>query len=279
MNMISSNPNEDFQYSYSDKEFSRIIELVNQWTGIHLSREKKPLTYSRYSKIIRRRQLHGFADYIALVEEGDDEVTREFINSITTNFTSFYREDHHFTFLQNYLLSSTNKRPVKIWSAGCSTGEEPYTIAMTIKEAQRRDRSVDACLLATDLDRDVLARAEAGVYAADRIEGLTKERKTDFFLKGCGNKLGMVRVKPEVRNLIDFAQLNLMDSWSLPHNMDIIFCRNVMIYFNKATQKMLIDKFAKVQSVGSKLVIGHSENIGIENSQYKLIGKTIYERV
>ena len=100
MNMISRNPNEDFQYSYSDKEFSRIIELVNQWTGIHLSREKKPLTYSRYSKIIRRRQLHGFADYIALVEEGDDEVTREFINSITTNFTSFYREDHHFTFLQ-----------------------------------------------------------------------------------------------------------------------------------------------------------------------------------
>lgn len=279
MNMTSSNPSEEFQYSYSDKEFSRIIELVNQWTGIHLSLEKKPLTYSRYSKIIRRRRLKGFADYIALVEKGDDEVTREFINSITTNFTSFYREDHHFTFLQNHLFSAANKHPVKIWSAGCSTGEEPYTIAMTIKEAQIRNGDIEAHLLATDLDRDVLARAEAGVYTADRIEGLSKERRKNFFLKGRGKKLGSVRVKPELRNLIDFAQLNLMDSWSLPHNMDIIFCRNVMIYFSKATQKTLIDKFAKVQSVGSKLVIGHSENIGIENSQYKLIGKTIYERV
>ena len=276
MNSVAIGAEVSSEFKYSDKEFKAIVKLVNKLTGIYLNDDKKPLTYSRFSKIIRRRRLSGFSDYIALVERGGDEIESEFINSITTNFTSFFREDHHFAFLSQYLKSRTEKTPLKIWSAGCSTGEEPYTIAMTILEC--RGLPYEISIVATDLDRDVLAKAAAGVYAEDRISGLSPDRKSNFFLKGKGSNIGKVMVKPQLKRLIEFKQLNFMDEWSMSSRFDLIFCRNVMIYFDRITQNRLISKFARAQDKGGRLIIGHSENVGADNPEYRLIGKTIYER-
>lgn len=269
----------EFEFPYSDAQFRTIVKLVNRFTGIFLSNEKKPLTYSRFSKIIRRRGLTSFEDYIALVEQGDEAVQLEFVNSITTNFTSFFREDHHFDFLRDYLKSREMSKPVRIWSAGCSSGEEPYSIVMTAIEALGASALSKVSLLATDLDRDILEKAERGVYTDDRIRNLSPERCREFFERGTRSNRGLVRIKPALRKVIEFRQLNFMDNWSHTQPFDLIFCRNVMIYFDRDTQNTLIRKFANCQKPGGRLIIGHSENMSSDIQAYRLTGKTIYERL
>ncbi len=269
----------EFEFPYSDAQFLTIIKLVNRFTGINLSEEKKPLTYSRFSKIIRRRGLASFDEYIALVEKGDEQVQLEFVNSITTNFTSFFREDHHFDFLRDYLKNRKSSRPVRIWSAGCSSGEEPYSIVMAAVEALGEAGLNQISLLATDLDRDILTKAERGVYSEDRIRNLSASRCRQFFQRGTKDNQGLVRIKPALRKVIEFRQLNFMDNWSHPVPFDLIFCRNVMIYFDRDTQNTLVRKFAKCQTPGGRLIIGHSENMSSDIRDYRLVGKTIYERL
>lgn len=268
-----------FEYSYSNPEFDRIRRLVFQHTGIFLSDEKKQLTYSRFSKRIRHLGLAGFGAYLDLVETGDPKELPLFISAITTNFTSFFREPHHFRHLADDVVERCRKsRRIRIWSAGCSTGEEPYSIAITLLESIPNIRDWDVKILATDLDNAVLDAAKSATYRISRLESVPERALSRWFLKGVRSNSGFAKLSPEVTDLIRFKQLNLLDSWPIREVFDVIFCRNVMIYFNKETQNGLFNGFAQRQIYGSTLCIGHSESLSGASTNYRLIGKTIYQR-
>lgn len=270
----------NFEFAFTDKDFSRLKDMVISRTGINISDEKRQLVYSRFAKRIRRLGLSSFSEYIDFLDSQNGEEERgEFINAITTNFTSFYREPHHFDFLRDYLSNGGNgSRKLRIWSLGCSSGEEPYTIAMTVLESLANPDAWDVRILATDIDTSVLQRAADGIYDADRIADIPAERKARWFVKGKGRYQGKVRVKPELSRLISFKQLNLLDDWPVRGPFDVIFFRNVIIYFDKDLQRKIFAKLMQLQRPGGILVIGHSENLSTVNNQYKLIGRTIYKR-
>jgi len=175
-------------------------------------------------------------------------------------------------------MQSKTDRRLRCWSAGCSTGEEPYSIAMVLRETLP-EQGWDTRILATDLDSDVVAKAQRGVYAQERVNGISPERLRRWFLRGKGNNDGMVQVRPPLRELIAFRQLNLMHEWPISGPLDFIFCRNVVIYFDKPTQKVLFDRYAELLPVGGHLFIGHSESLFKVSDRFKLIGKTIYRKV
>lgn len=253
-------------------------------TGIVLSDAKKDMVYSRLARRVRQLGLTSFNAYCGLVQ--DDSVNAEELvhltNAITTNLTSFFRESHHFDYLSASIIpelrdrNRTNKR-IRIWSAGCSTGEEPYSIAITLRDSMRDIDSWDVRLLATDLDTNVLDTAARGVYKDERIEGIDASTRKRWFLKGRNGTSGMVRARDELRNLITFKQLNLMGDWPLKGPLDVIFCRNVVIYFDLETQKRLINRFADLLAPGGYLIMGHSENLHKVSRRFRLIGKTIYQ--
>ena len=202
-----------------------------------------------------------------------------FVSAITTNFTSFFREAHHFDFIAKEVKALLKRQSrVRIWSAGCSSGEEPYSIAITLLNAIPDIAKYDVKILATDLDSQMVAKAKAGVYAAERIEGIDPTIRERWFRRGSGDNAGMVRVRDDARNLLTFKQLNLLQEWPIKGPMDIIFCRNVIIYFNKDVQRRLFSRYASVQNKDGFLIIGHSENITGVTDQYSLIGRTIYQR-
>jgi len=241
------------------------------------------MVYSRLSRRLRSLEIDRFSDYCSLVEGGDDAELIKFTNAITTNLTAFFREDHHFQYLAKTLIpeltkSNSDKR-IRIWSAGCSTGEEPYSLAIAMKEAIPSIDSWDVKILATDLDSDVLNTAKNGIYNSDRIDGLSSGRKKKWFLKGKGDNAGTVRVRPELQDLITFKQLNLLREWPTKGPFDFIFCRNVVIYFDKDTQKVLFDRYANVLKSGAHLFIGHSESLFKVSDRFNLLGQTIYNKI
>ncbi len=271
------------EFELTDSEFNRLRELVHEHTGIALSDSKRELVYGRLVRRLRKLGLATFADYCKLVERGHPEELQELANAITTNLTSFFRENHHFEQLANEVLPQLERkrfatRRLRLWSAGCSTGEEPYSLAMILREALAHLRNWDVKLLATDIDSNVLATADAGVYRADRFQGVPAERVKRWFAPAAGQP-GHFAASAELKTLITFKQLNLLDPWPMKGPFDIIFCRNVVIYFNKTTQRELFDRMAELQEPGALLFIGHSENLYNVTHRYKLISRTIYRRV
>jgi chemotaxis protein methyltransferase CheR len=267
----------------TDKQFNRIRQMVREHTGIALSDAKRQLVYGRLSRRLRALKLQTFGEYIELLDRGVPAELEEFINAITTNLTSFFREPHHFEYLASDVLPQivsrdSGARRVRIWCCAASTGEEPYSIAMVLREAAPLLSRYDVKLLATDLDSAVLATASGGVYNADRLKSVSGTRASRFFRKGSGAQAGNFRVQDELRNLITFKQLNLMQEWPVRGPFDAIFCRNVIIYFDKDTQRALFERMAALQRPGDILFLGHSESLYRVSDKYDLVGRTIYRR-
>lgn len=274
------------EFVFTDRDFEYLRNLVTSHAGITLGGHKRQLVYGRLTRRLRQLGLDSFEQYCRYVDEHLDTEFGELINAITTNLTSFFRENHHFEHLAGNALpdrmerNGLNRR-LRLWSAGCSTGEEPYSIALTVAETLGAERAHwDVRVLATDIDTQVLTRAGNGVYAEERIEGIPPERARRWFRRGTGPNLGKVRVDDGLRDLIAFRQLNLMDtSWPMRGPFDVIFCRNVVIYFDKPTQKILFDRFADLLAPDGYLYVGHSESLHGTSTRFKLIGRTIYQRL
>jgi chemotaxis protein methyltransferase CheR len=270
-------------YVLTDTQFHRIRQLVREHTGIALSEAKRQLVYGRLARRLRALKLETFGEYIELLERGVAVELEEFTNAITTNLTSFFRESHHFDYLASDVLPKIvardgGTRRARIWCCAASTGEEPYSIAMVLREAGDILNGFDVKLLATDLDSAVLATGAAGVYNAERLKSVSNARVSRFFRKGSGEHTGKFRAEDELRNLITFKQLNLMHEWPVRGPFDVIFCRNVIIYFDKETQRALFERMAALQRPGDMLFLGHSESLYRVSDKYELVGRTIYRR-
>ncbi len=270
------------EFEYTDTDFSHIRDLVMEKTGIVLSDSKKELVYSRISRRLRDLGMNSFSQYRSYIASGHEAEMEQFTNAITTNLTSFFREMHHFDYLAKEFLPEFRKRnkgkTLRIWSAGCSTGEEVYSIAMTLHEALSDISQWDIKILATDLDSEVLATAASGVYAKDRINSLPQEKLKRWFLQGKGKQAGKVKVVPELQKMVTFRKLNLMETWPLSNKFDVIFCRNVLIYFDKDTQGRLVNRFGEQLENDGRLIVGHSENLAKVTDKFVLLGKTIYKK-
>jgi chemotaxis protein methyltransferase CheR len=272
----------DREFEFTPKDFEFIRDLVGERTGIVLSDHKLDMVYGRLSRRLRKLNIGKFADYLHILKQDDESELVEFTNALTTNLTSFFREPHHFDFLKKealpYFLKQRDKRRLRVWSAGCSTGEEPYTIAMTLHEAVPHITNWDVKILATDLDSNVVDKGKSGIYEESRLNGVTPERIKKWFRKGRGSQVDNVKVSPELQELIAFKQLNLMHDWPVRGPFDVIFCRNVVIYFSKDTQRILFNRFADVLADDGYLIVGHSESLHKVTERFQLIGKTIYRK-
>ena len=268
---------EQGEFSLSEREFSRIKARVYAVAGISLSNAKRTLVLSRLSKIVRALGLPSFDAYVDYLERnGSAQDGQDFVNALTTNLTRFYREDHHFEHLRSYVGTLMAERPrgtrLRIWSAGCSTGQEPYTIGMDLLAAFPELKRWDFKILATDIDTAVIAKAAGGVYPESELGGLTAERARPF-----ERGEGTIRVPGAVRELVSFKPLNLIGPWPMKGPFDAIFCRNVAIYFDKPTQGEVFGRFSKLLAPEGFLYIGHSENLGSGGEGFRLVGKTIYQ--
>lgn len=268
------------EYKFTDKHFDFIRNLVRQRTGIVLSDIKRDMVYGRLVRRLRKLALSTFTQYCELLNNGDEQELIQFTNAITTNLTSFFREPHHFQFLTDTLLPellrNSHGRRLRIWSAGCSSGEEPYSIAMAVREVIPQDNGWDVRILATDLDSNMIETAKLGIYPKERIDGVSVSRLKKWFRRGKGNQAGLVKISHELKELITFKQLNLMHDWPMRGPFDVIFCRNVVIYFSKDTQKVLFNRFADLLGDSGHLFVGHSESLYAVSDRFKLLGKTIY---
>lgn len=277
--MPGAETDQDFKLTSAD--FDRVRKLIYQRAGISLHAGKQAMVYSRLSRRLRECGLDSFAHYLSWLEsargaEGDAE-WQEFVNCLTTNLTAFFREDHHFSALAEDLRARA-ARPIRLWCNAASTGEEPYSLAMTVVESLGVSAQVQ--LVCSDIDTKVLASAQRGVYPAD-ARGLNPERLRRHFMRGTGKNSGFIRIKPELARFIDFRSFNLMStSWaSLGENFDLVFCRNVMIYFDAPTQLKVLERMHAAMRPGGLLYVGHSENFSEARHLFRLRGKTIYERV
>jgi chemotaxis protein methyltransferase CheR len=269
------------EFEFTRNDFERVRGLIYQRAGISLADSKQEMVYSRLARRLRATGIDSFVRYLDGLEAGRmPEEWESFTNALTTNLTSFFRESHHFPLLAEHALKARRQHPgapLTIWCSAASTGEEPYSIAMTLCEAFNT-LTPPVSIIATDIDTNVLATASAGVYPIERLDKLETERKRRFFLKGKGAQQGLVRVRPELRNLITFRQLNLLaDGWDVKGPFDTIFCRNVMIYFDKDTQRKILKRFVPLMKPDALLFAGHSENFLYVSDSLRLRGKTVYE--
>jgi chemotaxis protein methyltransferase CheR len=274
---VADQPDQEFSFAAAD--FERVRQLIYQRAGISLHEGKRAMVYSRLSRRLRETGYRSFHDYLqwlqsAVGAEAEQE-WQEFVNCLTTNLTAFFREEHHFHALVDVLKASTHRSP-RLWCNAASTGEEPYSIAMVLAEVLGAQHG--ARLVASDIDTKVLATARRGVYAAD-ARGLSPERLKRHCLRGTGANAGFIRMKPELGQVIDFKPFNLMTAhWSLGEPFDMVFCRNVMIYFDQTTQRKVLERIHGVMKPGGLLFVGHSENFTESRDLFQLQGKTIYRR-
>jgi chemotaxis protein methyltransferase CheR len=268
-------------YAITNEEFERFRALVYRESGISLNDSKRSLVVSRLAKRLRDLGLDTFQQYYSLVtgDSGEEEFTR-MLDLISTNKTDFFREPKHFDFLREQILPElTSTKHVRIWSSASSSGEEPYTIAMTLYDGVQTPMLWDFQILASDLSTRVLARATSGVYDAERVRDLPDETVKRHFLNGRGAAAGKVKVKPHLSSMVTFRRINLMDeSYPIKMPLDVIFCRNVMIYFDRPTQEQLIAKFHRYLKPGGYLFIGHSESLQWLENSFKSIAPTIYRK-
>jgi chemotaxis protein methyltransferase CheR len=264
------------EFEFTARDFDRVRALIHKRAGIALAESKQEMVYSRLARRLRATGIRSFQAYLDGLESGLDSGEWEaFTNALTTNLTSFFREEHHFPILAEHVRKA--KEPITVWCSASSTGEEPYSIAMTLCEALGT-LTPQAHVIATDIDTNVLNTASNGIYALDRLDKMSSERAKRFFLKGKGEQAGLVRVRPELRQMITFKQLNLLaDDWPISGPFDVIFCRNVMIYFDKPTQGKILARFAPLMKPDGVLFAGHSENFLYVSDAFKLRGKTVYE--
>jgi chemotaxis protein methyltransferase CheR len=264
------------EFTFASKDFERVRALIYRKAGIALADSKQEMVYSRLARRLRAKGLSSFEAYLDMLERSPSDAEWEaFTNALTTNLTSFFREAHHFPILAAHVKAI--KEPITVWCSASSTGEEPYTIAMTLCEAYN-SLTPPVQIIATDIDTNVLVTAENGIYPLERVEKMPPAQVKRFFLRGKGDKEGFVRVRPELRKLITFRQLNLLaDSWPINGQFDAIFCRNVMIYFDKQTQSKILSRFVPLMKPNGLLFAGHSENFLYSTNALKLRGKTVYE--
>jgi len=264
------------EFNFSENDFQRVRKLIYKHAGISLSNAKSDMVYSRLARRLRVINLLSFNDYLDQLEASNDEREWEaFTNCLTTNLTSFFRESHHFPILQEHLKKI--KQPVTIWCSASSTGEEPYSIAMAACEAFNTLKP-PVQIIASDIDTNVLKTAAQGIYAMERIEKMDPALCKKYLLRGSGTNAGFVRVRDELRQMIQYMPLNLLEEkWPVTGQFDVIFCRNVMIYFDKVTQAKILNRFAPLMKPDALLFGGHSENFLYVTNAFKLRGKTVYE--
>ena len=264
------------EFAFTDQDFLRIRTLIHQHAGIALADSKQELVYSRLARRLRATGLKTFAEYLTLLQRGNEAEWEAFTNSLTTNLTSFFREAHHFTLLAEHLRKLDKSRPIRLWCSACSTGEEAYSMAITVAETLGGfDHPLS--IVASDLDSHVLATARAGRYKADAASKLSPQRIEKFFTPA---DAGHFLVRPELQRMIEFKRINLLEaSYPICGQLDAIFCRNVMIYFDKDTQLAILKKFAPLLRPDGLLFAGHSENFYHAAAYFKLRGQTVYEPV
>ncbi len=266
---------ESREFPFSAEHFRLISERIYRFAGIRLTEAKREMVYARLARRLRSLGIGSFDDYVRFLELEPAE-WEHCTNALTTNVTAFYREEHHFRILAEHVRATARPgEPFRVWSAGCSTGEEPYTLAMCLTEALGPGKFR---VLATDLDTQVIATAQEGVYPLQSVLKLTEERQKRFFLRGAGRFEGMARVRPELGAAIDFLRVNLMDeSWPVEPGLDAIFCRNVMIYFDKPTQRRLVERYARLLRPQGLFFAGHAESLLDQGRCFRLRGQTVYE--
>ncbi len=268
------------EFAFSEADFRHLVQLAYEYAGISLSESKRNLLYSRLSRRLRILGLGAFSDYRELLARDEREI-ENFINSISTNHTKFFREAHHFDHMRTHVAvpfaqnaTVTGNRRLRIWSAGCSTGEEPYTIAVVLKREIRDFRGYDVRVLATDIDTDVLTKAGRGEFSSTTTDEVPKPYLEYFTRSG-----DRVAIDAEIKSLITFRRLNLMhEPWPFQGKFDAIFCRNVMIYFDGPTKAKLVQRFVQQIKPGGWLYIGHSESLIGAHPGLQSAGRTIYRR-
>ena len=266
-------------FAFDDRDFRRIARMIRARAGIHLGDHKRDMVYSRLSRRVRALGLQRFSDYLDFVEhEADAEEAQAFVNALTTNLTAFFREAHHFDALAD-VLRAAPRGPLTLWCCAASTGEEPWSIAMTACEAFGTD-TPPVRILATDIDTQVLETAARGIYALERLEAVSPERRRRFFQRGSGPNAGLCRVKPALQALVTFRQLNLLDAdYGLRGGFAAVFCRNVMIYFDKPTQREVLSRIVPLLAPGAPLFAGHSESFTHAADLIDSCGRTTYRAV
>jgi len=266
----------DREFHFSRRDFEEVRKMIYDHAGISLSDGKEDMVYSRLARRLRATGLKTFHDYLGFLKSGHEEEWEAFVNSLTTNLTDFFRENHHFVILKDF-LAKRQDRPITIWSSASSTGEEPYSIAMTAVEAFGGFHA-PVRILASDLDTNVLKKCTDGVYPIDRLKKLSGEQQRRFFLKGTGERSGFAKVRPELRTMVNFFQLNLLaPDWPIRDRLDAIFCRNVMIYFDKPTQHRILARMKPLLKPDGLLFMGHSEALYHAADLFRLRGQTVYE--
>ena len=267
-----------------DSEFGFLRAFVYEHCGISLGEHKRQLVQGRLLRRLRALKLRNFEGYCELLRRDPHGELGELASAISTNVTAFFRESHHFDLLTNELLprwlaEKKNGGRLRIWSAGCATGEEPYTLAIVLAEAlEKHGSQVDAKILATDLSPQALETARKGVYPVERLEGVNSERRRRWFLRGEGEYDNLACVHPRLRELVSILPLNLLHDWPMQGPFDAIFCRNVVIYFDKPTKQRLFQRYAGLLPEGGYLFLGHSESMYGLNDNFDLIGRTVYRK-
>lgn len=278
---MASDSTRSREFTFTRQHFVKVRDELYDYAGIVLADHKQDMAYNRLVRRLRELKLSNFDDYFSFLDNNPVEFS-QFINALTTNLTAFFREKHHFDFITNTIIpeiEETRSYSIRGWSAGCSLGEEPYSLAMTLLESGIDPSRWDIRLLATDIDSKVLSSAKSGIYAEDRVKNLPNTQVKRWFLKGKGSHKGFVRVKPELQDLLRFNYLNLMQDWPIEGPLDFIFCRNVMIYFDQNTQARLLDRMHSLLKPNGYLFVGHSEALARHASNFELVGKTIYRKV
>ena len=288
--LLDSNVVSEYSHhlTITNSEFHQLCKLIYTHTGIYLSEHKRALLCSRLGKRLRHYRMTQYGEYYAYLVEHDHDghELHEMINAITTNKTDFYREEHHFNFLSNFVFPAykkekkelREKRLLRIWSAGTSTGEEAYTLAITVMQAFPPPFCNGVKILATDIDTNVLGLAEAGIYTVEQADKIPQPLLHNYFFKGIGPNARYVKVKEELKSLIAFRHLNLQDRlWPMRNLFDVIFCRNVIIYFDKPTQEQIVSRFSKALRPNGYLMLGHSESLHGLDTGFSHVGHSIYQ--
>jgi chemotaxis protein methyltransferase CheR len=276
---VASSPG-DIEFAFEDADFQRVRSMIRARAGIDLGPNKVSMVYSRLSRRLREIGMTDFTAYLdALARDARNDEWQQFVNALTTNLTAFFREAYHFPVLAEFLRGRAQPgRPLRVWCAASSTGEEPWSLAMTAIEALGESPPVR--IFASDIDTRVLEQARRGVYPLAAVEALDPQRRRRFFPRGTGPNEGFARVRPELSRLVEFGRVNLVeDGWPMRERFDVVFCRNVMIYFDKSTQRAVLERLHRAVEPGGLLFVGHSENFSGNRDLFALRGKTVYERV
>ncbi len=266
------------EFAWTNADFGRIKDLIYRHAGISLHDGKHAMVYSRISRRLRETGHSSFKSYLDWLESHGGDEWQEFVNALTTNLTSFFRENHHFTELDRIVRSTPAGHEWKIWCSAASTGEEPYSIAITMADALGLNGNFR--IWASDIDTKVLDKGAQGIYKLENMKNVSSSQLQKYFLKGKGGNQGLARAKPELQKHIQFFTLNLIEeSWSLKEQFDVVFCRNVMIYFDNTTQRQVLARIHRLMKPKGTLFVGHAENFSDVRNLFALRGKTVYEKV